>query len=132
MTRLMIVDDDEDNLNLFTAILENFQFTVIPYSDPVTALLEFKAGYYDLIILDYLMPSVNGIELRKKIKDMDKSVKIMILTASHERIETCQQDRADLKIVRKPVSITNLMQEINSLIFTHTIRVPIETAAKLL
>jgi CheY-like chemotaxis protein len=125
VTRLLIVDDDEDNLNLFTAILENFQFTVIPYSDPVTALLEFKAGYYDLIILDYLMPSINGIELCKKIIDIDKSVKIMILTASHERIEACLQDRTDLKIVRKPVSITNLMQEINSLIFTDIMKVPI-------
>ena len=124
MSRLLIVDDDEDNLNLFTAILESFQFSVNPYSDPVNALLEFKPNYFDLVILDYLMPSLNGIELSRKIKEIDKSVKIMILTASHERIEI-SQDGLDLKIVRKPVSIKNLIQEINSLISADIMKVPI-------
>jgi CheY-like chemotaxis protein len=124
VSRLLIVDDDEDNLNLFTAILESFQFSVNPYSDPVNALLEFKPNYFDLVILDYLMPSLNGIELSRKIKEIDKSVKIMILTASHERIEI-SQDGLDLKIVRKPVSIKNLIQEINSLISADIMKVPI-------
>lgn len=103
MTRLLIVDDDEDNLNLFTAILENIQFSVKPYSDPVDALLEFKPNYFDLVIIDYLMPTLNGNELCKKIKEIDRSAKIMVLTASHERIENL--DELDLKVVRKPVSI---------------------------
>lgn len=71
------------------------------------------------------MPSVNGIELDKNIRDIDKSVKIKTLSASHERIETNRDDRMDLKIVRKPISIKNLIQEINSLISTHAMKVPI-------
>lgn len=124
MTRLLVVDDDEDNLNLFTVILENFQFTVKPYLDPVAALLEFRPNYFDLIILDYLMPTLNGIDLYKKMKDIDKSAKIMILTASHEQIENTQNELG-LKIVRKPVSVTNLMQEINSLLSADIMKVPI-------
>lgn len=124
MTRLLIVDDDEDNLNLFTAILENFQFTVKPYSDPVAALVEFKPNYFDLVILDYLMPSLNGIELYKKMREIDKSVKVMILTASHEQIKN-NENGLDFKIVRKPVSITRLMQEIDSLLTTDVMKVPV-------
>ena len=58
-----MVDDDEDNIKLFTIILEHVGFKVYSYSDPIEALKEFKASYYDLVILDYLMPGMNGLEL---------------------------------------------------------------------
>jgi len=120
VTRLVLVDDDEDNLNLFTTVLENYQFTVKPYSDPVAALLEFKPNYYDLLILDYRMPVLNGVELYKKMKEIDGSIKVMIITASHEQLHMDNhedlQERLEFKIIRKPVTITNLIQGINSLL----------------
>ena len=51
---------------LFKDILNDFGFVVDTYYDPVLALLAFKPDYYDLLILDYLMPQLNGIELLKK------------------------------------------------------------------
>jgi CheY-like chemotaxis protein len=88
LTRILVVDDDEDNLKLFTIVLEYAGFRVMSYIDPLEALNEFKPGYYDLAILDYLMPNLNGVELSKKLRQKDESIKILILTASHEQLIT--------------------------------------------
>ena len=114
MSRLLLVDDDEDNLQLFGAILTNYNFTVDLFSDPVKALIEFKPNYYDLVILDYLMPSLDGVELYKAIKEKEPAAKILFLTASHETIKLNSMDNP--KIVRKPVFVTKLIQEIKDML----------------
>jgi len=114
LSRLLLVDDDEDNLQLFGAVLTNYNFTVDLFSDPVKALIEFKPNYYDLVILDYLMPSLDGVELYKAIKEKEPAAKILFLTASHETIKLNSMDNP--KIVRKPVFVTKLIQEIKDML----------------
>jgi DNA-binding response OmpR family regulator len=46
------------------------------------ALSEFKAGVYDLAVLDIRMPGMNGFELCRKLRDVDKMLKICFLTAA--------------------------------------------------
>ena len=79
LTRILLVDDDEDHLMLFTMILEMRGFTSDTYSDPVAALSHFKPNYYDLAVIDYLMPNLNGLELYKRLKDLDPSIKALFL-----------------------------------------------------
>jgi CheY-like chemotaxis protein len=67
-----------------------------------------------LVILDYLMPSLDGLELYKAIKEKEPAAKIMFLTASHETIKLNSMDNP--KIVRKPVFVTKLIQEIKSML----------------
>ena len=74
MTRILVVDDDEANLNLFTIVLEYAGYIVDSYSDPLQVLKEFKPSYYDLVILDYLMPGLNGFELYKRLRQADESI----------------------------------------------------------
>ena len=50
--------------------------------DPQLALSEFKEGAYDLVILDYKMPNMNGFELYRKIRKADGKVRVCFLTAS--------------------------------------------------
>jgi len=69
VTRILVVDDDNDNLDLFTIVLEHAGFKVNSYSDPVKALEEFWPNNYDLLILDYLMASFNGLELYENETD---------------------------------------------------------------
>ncbi|MGA8565072.1 MAG: hypothetical protein WB587_10000 [Nitrososphaeraceae archaeon] len=47
MTRILVVDDDNDNLDLFTIAIEHAGFKVNSYSDPVKALEEFRPNNYD-------------------------------------------------------------------------------------
>jgi DNA-binding response OmpR family regulator len=45
------------------------------------ALSEFKAGMYDLAVLDIRMPEMNGFQLYRRLRDMDKRLKVCFLTA---------------------------------------------------
>ena len=54
---------------LFALILKDKGYLVDTYTDPIRALVEFKANYYDMIILDYRMDGLNGLELYQKIRD---------------------------------------------------------------
>ena len=119
MTRILVVDDDNDNLDLFTIVLEHAEFKVNSYSDPVKALEEFRPNNYDLLILDYLMPSFNGLELYKRMKQIDESIKALILTANQEQVLIQYNPELRdviLKVVRKPIGIPKLLDEIDSIV----------------
>ncbi|MEP6576438.1 MAG: response regulator [Nitrososphaerota archaeon] len=60
MSRILLVDDDKDHLKLFTMILENKGYSVDKYTDSVVALSKFKCNYYEILLLDYRMPNLNG------------------------------------------------------------------------
>jgi DNA-binding response OmpR family regulator len=55
------------------------------FTDPLLALQSFKAGIYDLAILDIKLPSLNGFDLYERIKMLDDFVKVCFFTTSdHE------------------------------------------------
>ena len=80
--RILIVDDEDDINLLFKMVLEDNGFKVDTFNDPLIALQNFTAGSYDLLLLDMLMPKMNGFELYQKIRILDDKVKICFLTAS--------------------------------------------------
>ena len=87
--RILIIDDEDDINLLFKMVLEDNGFKVDTFNDPLVALQNFTAGSYDLLILDMLMPNMNGFELYQKIRMLDDKIKICFLTASginHEEI----------------------------------------------
>ena len=98
---------------------EHAGFKVNSYSDPVKALEEFRPNNYDLLILDYLMPSFNGLELYKRMKQIDESIKALIPTASQEQVLIQYNPELRdviLKVVRKPIGIPKLLDEIDSIV----------------
>ena len=80
--RILIVDDENDINLLFKMVLEDNGFKVDTFNDPLIALQNFTDGTYDLLLLDMLMPKMNGFELYQKIRMIDDKVKICFLTAS--------------------------------------------------
>ena len=71
MPRILLVEDDKDHLKLFTMILKDGGYSVDAYTDPDKALSEFRPNYYDIAVLDYLMPHLNGLELYRRIREID-------------------------------------------------------------
>ena len=87
--RILIVDDEDDINLLFKMVLEDKGYKIDTFNDPLVALQNFTAGAYDLLLLDMLMPNMNGFELYQKIRMLDDKIKICFLTASginHEEI----------------------------------------------
>ena len=96
-------------------------FNAASYDDPVLALENFKAGSYDLLLLDIKMPEMDGFQLYQKMKKIDSKVKVCFLTASelyHERSRKeegfCAIDK--VLFVQKPIGNEDLIKKINTII----------------
>jgi DNA-binding response OmpR family regulator len=104
-------------LAIKTALEESEFLQVEAFYDPVLALSRFKAGAYDLAILDIKMPGIDGFELYRKLRKTDNKLKICFLTAAelgHYR-ETDSDIIDELGkdyFVTKPVETTDLINRL--------------------
>jgi DNA-binding response OmpR family regulator len=81
-SRILIVDDEPDiTLSLKKALVDNGFERVATFNDPLIALRNFKADLYNLLILDSVMPQMDGFELCREIKEIDNYVKVCFITA---------------------------------------------------
>ncbi|MFL6381517.1 MAG: response regulator [Nitrososphaeraceae archaeon] len=115
--RIMIVDDEKDIARLFATSLERSGFVVDIFNDPLSALSNYKAGLYDLLLLDIKLPHMNGFELYQKIKHIDDKAKVCFITAYEESLNDMKRLFPDLGVdcfVRKPIEIYNLVELVKS------------------
>jgi DNA-binding response OmpR family regulator len=114
--RVMIVDDEQDITTIFKIGLENNQFIVTTFNDPLEALSKFRPRLYDLLILDIRMPGMNGFQLYRKIRDIDNKVKVCFLTAFDESDREFKSSFPFLEEVkcylRKPITVQNLVKRL--------------------
>lgn len=114
---ILIVDDEIDITLAFKKGLESNGFMVDIYNDPVTALLNFKSDFYDLILVDVRMPKMNGFELYQEIEKLDKKSKVCFITAFEVYYHALREIFPTLEVscfIRKPIEIDELVKRINS------------------
>jgi two-component SAPR family response regulator len=119
--KILVVDDESDITLAITMILEESGSKVDSYNDPVLALQNFKANFYDLIILDIKMPKMNGFDLCEKIIKIDDRVKVCFLTAwgefrDYELRKTntlCKEGK--IQFIQKPIENEKLIELIDAI-----------------
>jgi DNA-binding NtrC family response regulator len=115
-----IVDSEIDITELFHyAISTSIQgVSVITFNDPVIALEHFKDNNknYALVISDLRMPNLNGLELLKKIKQLNPSVRTILISAYEIDDDPLFQNYVKQGIinlfVKKPIGLPKLCQEV--------------------
>ena len=115
--RILLVDDEEDILYVLKKGLESKGFTVDAYNEPQKVLAEFKAGAYDLLLIDIKMSGMTGFELYRKIEKIDPVVKICFITAFEIYYDEFRRVFPRIKVscfVKKPVSIEKLSEIIEA------------------
>ena len=80
---VMVVDDEEELANLYRIFLERSGFNSVSFTDPLSALEHYRQNYdkYSLVITDWKMPNLDGIQLAKKIREYNDTVNILLITA---------------------------------------------------
>ena len=119
--RVLIIDDEPDIILTLRMALEQNGFRTDSYSDSILAYKNFRAGVYDLVLLDIKMPNVDGFHLYQKIKRTDNRVKICFLTASEFYDEEIRKEQGidgfnEELFLRKPIEIACLIDTIRPLI----------------
>ena len=117
--RVMIVDDEPD-VNLAVKIaLEQKDYKVDAFKDPLLALENFRKGLYDLLILDIKMPKMHGFELYRQIKRVDDKVKVCFLTAGemyHGAYADIFNELDTNCFIRKPIENQELLKHLSETI----------------
>ena len=121
LARLLIVDDDSDIVQVLKMGLLKNGFLVEAFTHPEEALQSFKsdAESYCLVLSDVRMPSISGIQLSKKVKEVNPNVKVVLMTAFEIRNNEFSKVFPSTQVdgfVQKPVGIKELTDKILSLI----------------
>ena len=80
--RILIVDDSKINLKVANQILKPYDFNIKLVESGYEALELLESGTFDLILMDIMMPKMNGIETLRRLKEMDGfNIPVVALTA---------------------------------------------------
>jgi len=119
MKRILVVDDEPDMNLALKIILENNNFKVDSFDDPILALKNFKGNSYDLLILDIKMPQMNGTKLYQEIRKIDDKVKVCFLTAGQSYSEMFTDTFQNLdknQFIQKPIENKDLIKKVLTII----------------
>ena len=119
-----MVDDEKDILDLFSEYLSSNGFNTISFQNPMEALNYYYQNQSNcsLVITDYKMPQMSGLELIKKIREKDIDYKIKTIVISAFIKDNLPYDKSYFltvdKILEKPVYLDRLKNEVQELIST--------------
>jgi DNA-binding response OmpR family regulator len=116
--RILIVDDEVDITVFLKNALESYGFKVSSYNEPQEALSNFKAGQYDLILLDIRMPVIDGFELHKHLQKIDPKARICFMTAYEIYVDSLKEMFPDsyssICFIKKPFAVKEFVTKLNS------------------
>jgi CheY-like chemotaxis protein len=121
---ILLVDDEKDILDLFSEYLSSNGFNTISFQNPMEALNYYYQNQSNcsLVITDYKMPQMSGLELIKKIREKDIDYKIKTIVISAFIKDNLPYDKSYFltvdKILEKPVYLDRLKKVVQELIST--------------
>jgi CheY-like chemotaxis protein len=110
--KILVADDDVLLRKLLSELLTFYGYDVECVSNGKEAIALIETGGYDVLITDYLMPEMNGIDLIKKVRDIKKSLAIIGMSASEEE-KGFLAAGANLFIAKpfSPYALKNIIEE---------------------
>ncbi len=120
MERILVVDDEVKILKMVSDYLTAVGFEVTGASDGIEALKKFNEGDFDLLVLDYMLPGIDGIDIIRKIRNSgneSSSIPVVMLTARAEEADKLMglEIGADDYMV-KPFSLKELAARIRAVL----------------
>jgi DNA-binding response OmpR family regulator len=115
--RILLIDDDAKILNLEKAILTQGGFEVEIALDGAEGIEKLKTGQYDVVVLDVLMPTMDGYDVARQIKLLEshKNIPIVMVTAATQHDAMTQGFHSGAVVfMNKPFTVAKLLSVINT------------------
>jgi len=117
--RVLVADDEPDILHILTRYLEIDGYQVTPCPDGKDAYEKIAQDRFDLLILDVMMPGINGWEICRKVKDdpQKRDIPVLILTARSQNTDALMSYECGAdEYATKPFDYQQLSGQIKKLI----------------
>ncbi len=114
--KIMVVDDDESVRRTVRLILESNNYTVDTFGEPELALKEAENVAYDIALVDIKMPTMGGVEFVQKLREVDRRVSPIMMTA-YPDISTAAaaMRRGSCDYITKPFRQEQLLEAVQHL-----------------
>jgi two-component system copper resistance phosphate regulon response regulator CusR len=116
MPKLLIADDDPDLCEFLREELTHLGYTVTAVRSGADAIVSAVENVYDLIVLDMLMPGMDGIQVIRVLRKVVPQIPIVGLTGYVGRGYMAQASSFGVTCLNKPVQITELQKEIDEML----------------
>ena len=116
--RILVVDDSPDNVFLIQAILEEEGYKISTAADGRSALAQLEQELPDLVLLDVMMPGMDGYEVTQRIRAMTwlPFIPILLITAYDQPSVAQGLDTGADDFIRKPVEVDELLARVRALL----------------
>lgn len=122
--RILLAEDERSLSRAVVALLERSNYAVDAVYDGVEALEYLDSGNYDALILDIMMPRLDGLSVLKRLRQRGNPIPVLILTAKSEIDDKVEgQDSGANDYLTKPFSTRELLARLRAITRTQTSQV---------
>ncbi len=132
MQKILVVDDDQDICQMLSKFLTKHQYVVHTAFTGEEALVQLRANHFDLILCDFKLPDLTGVELLQKIKVLNAHVAVIIITGYSDvktAVETFRFGASDY--ITKPLYPDELLASIQETIGKNLAKISLADATTL-
>ena len=115
MIRILLAEDDTSMREYLARALTRVGYEVAAVGCGTEAIPLLKAGKYDLLLTDIVMPEMDGIELAQRASAMDPSIRVMFITGFAAVALQGGRTAPEAKLLSKPFHLKDLVAEVDRL-----------------
>ena len=117
MQSILVVEDEKDTNEAISQYLQYLGYKVISCYDGIEAVNKFREESIDIIILDIMLPGIDGMDVLKEIRKKDSTLPVLMLTAiSEEDVQAQSFDNLADDYITKPFSMLILGKRVMALL----------------
>ncbi len=124
------IDDNEQNLMLLEAFADQIELKVTSFLNPMKALDFILNNNVDIIFIDYMMPELNGLDLIKEFRKVNKATPIIMITAAGENIRSDALHAGATDFLNKPLDLPDFTVRTKNLLALRDAQIQLANRAK--
>ena len=132
--KIVSIDDNENNLFVIEAICLDMDLEVTSFNESLDALMYVLQNPVDMILIDYMMPTLNGLEFIEEFRKHKENVPIIMITAAadDENVHKKAFELGANDFLSKPINSVLFKARVLNLLTNYKTRILLEDKAKLL
>jgi CheY-like chemotaxis protein len=112
--KMLIVDDENTIRKALRFSMQKESHEIVEAGNPIEALNKITKQDFDLLILDFNMPVISGLEFIRILNEHGKDIPIILLTSQEIKINNSSfSQKNPIKIINKDLSLQSILQNIN-------------------